>query len=97
MENSEKHPLQIVLQNLEYDCFKYSGRGMMNSECLAITTLESIGEFFSSFLGVLDLPQNENFYSSGAFEKIQDSFRSMKLDSLGHKKVIYFPTVEFIE
>ena len=105
MPNSEKHPLQAILEITKFDCFKYSGRGMMGKECLAVKCTGSPGEFFANFLGFI-VPNEDCEFSVAAYvvgfnfdvvARLQEAFRSMRQDSLGYHSVVYFPTVQFVE
>ena len=92
----EKHPLQTVLEILEFDCFNYSGRGMYGRSCLAIKTEDSLGEFFAQFLGACVSCGEDSAIDEEALAQMQEAFQEMRQDNLGSKLLIYFPKVQFL-
>jgi hypothetical protein len=91
---SQKHPLQTVLEILEYNCFKYSGRGMIGKECLAIKVdTTTIGKFFGDFLG--GISSGKDLLDTKILSQIQEAFSSMRQDTLMDSIVIYFTKVQF--
>jgi len=95
--NTEKHPLQILLEESDCNVRSYSGRGMSGKECLGVTirrggmgclvstVIEEIAERSSSSRGY-----DERF-------EISEAFRNMSTDSMGTGEIVYFPGVPFVE
>jgi hypothetical protein len=80
-----KHPLQSLLESDGLECQSYSGRNMYGQTCLGVVT--SLGELMASVTCTTDLNS----------EEVCEAVRGIKLDSLGHDTIYYFPEVSFVE
>lgn len=77
-----------ILDHLNYDIRAYSGRGMGNKTCLAITFECNVGKVIADVIRETDLDERE---------VVADAFESMKTDSIGREMIMYFPTISFKE
>lgn len=68
--------------------YAYSGRGMCGRRCLAVDTVGGIGQMFSAIV---------RYISDDNADEIAEAFNGMKIDSMGHGHVMYFPGIEFAE
>ncbi len=79
------HPLQKLLEELDYDCKSYSGRGMYGKYCLGVEVTNT-NNMISSVIRNIIFDK----------EEIADAFESMKTDSMGKENtIVYFTNVEY--
>jgi hypothetical protein len=86
-----KHPLQQAIEDADFECQSYSGRGMYGRKCLAVEIGRShdLGELFA---GILEQVEGED-----NTREIQDGLRGMCWDNMGLDMVYYFPNVPYTE
>jgi hypothetical protein len=87
----DKHPLQQVIEDADFDCRSYSGRGMYGRRCLAVEVdrEQSLGDLMAGILEAVEGEDNTR--------EIQDALRGMCWDNMGLGMVYYFPDVPFAE
>jgi hypothetical protein len=102
MDNSGKHPLQAMFEDLaeelgndEVSVRSYSGRGMYGRQCLGVDTDMDIGSLVAYVvraIGGLNAGTNEGEYT---VEQVAEAFEGMQTDSMGRGTIVYFPSVQF--
>lgn len=84
----EVHPIQRILEtNRDFDCRSYSGRGMCDKYCLAVTA-KSMAEVASYLIRNCD-EKNQ--------QVIADALELVRSDRLGLGMVFYFPQIEYVD
>jgi hypothetical protein len=78
-----KSDLQEFLEDYNFECRSYSGRGMYGRECLGVV-VDTMTEMF----GLV--------YDAGA-QGVPLGTYSMHWDSMGTSTIFYWPGVEFVE
>jgi len=98
MATTEKHALQLLLENTDYaDRLRsYSGRGMYGKSCLGVT-VSSMGDLIADLLGAAvdstqDEPDGEMSVADAA-----EAVRGMRTDNMGHDTIAYFPGVPYVD
>ena len=94
MTTNKKHALQTVLEDLDFDCRSYSGRGMYGESCLAIAG----GSIGSLIAGLVEFVWACNDASTDCISNVRDivcGLENMRSDSIGVGSVFYFPGVPF--
>lgn len=88
-----KHIIQELLeaddQNEDIEIRSYSGRGMFGRHCLAAVARSDTDVLRSLFRGLSKNPTSE------ACVRISEDLEDMKVDSLGHDFVVYWPNIPF--
>ena len=82
----EKHSLQEILDDNNYNTRAYSGRGMYGRACLGVA-VDNVGRLLS---GIVHEVNDDNR------EEIAEAFRGMAMDSLGLGTIVYFPEVTYV-
>mgnify|MGYP003336159782 CR=1 FL=1 len=75
--------LQQFLEDNEYECRSYSGRGMYGKNCLGVVVDAKIEMFHLA-------------YQAGQ-QQVQFYLEKMEWDSMGHSTIFYWPGVPFVE
>jgi hypothetical protein len=90
---SEKHVLQVMLEEAGHEPYSYSGRAMYGSKCLAVNSDVGLG----SVVGDVFQAIGERDTERGECEALAEAFHGMRTDSMGRGIVIYFPDVPYVE
>jgi hypothetical protein len=84
-----KSQLQTIIEDLDYKCRSYSGRGMFGASCLAFE-IDDLSQ-------LLQLGHDIGEYASENGMEVSYSIGKARWDNMGHDYVIYFPGVEYID
>jgi hypothetical protein len=101
MDDTEKHPLQIIIENTDFAeaLRSYSGCGMSSEECLGVTISHSLGlgRFIADVMHALINFAVDEMDGDRAADIAAQAFAVMRTDSMGSGTIVYFPGVEYIK
>ncbi len=87
-----KHIIQKLCENTDLNVRSYSGRAMYGRQCLAITC-EGAGQFINQLLH----SAVDEGLDTEDLREIADACATLREDSMGLDRVIYFPVIEFCD
>ena len=87
-----KHIIQKLCENTDLNVRSYSGRAMYGRQCLAITC-DGAGQFISTLLH----SAADEGLDTEDLREIADVCATLREDSMGLDRIIYFPNIEFCD
>jgi hypothetical protein len=84
-----KSNLQTIIEDLDYECRSYSGRGMFGSSCLAFE-IDDLSQLLQLGYDIAEYASENNL-------DVSYSLGKARWDNMGHDYIIYFPGVEYHE
>jgi len=86
----EKHILQELLENGNFECRSYSGRGMYGKECLGVVCKNERQVISKIIEALANESINDHF-------DVSDAFSEFYKDNLGSNTIVYFPGIKFVD
>lgn len=87
-----KHELQRIIEDGEFNCRSYSGRGMYGKSCLGV----EIDLNHDSSLGSL-MASIVYLTTEDCQEEVAEGLKRLRMDSLGLGQIVYFPGIPYSE
>lgn len=80
-----------AVENMGYEAYSYSGRGMCSKRCIAVNVENSgmlLVDLMAEVFDKVDAEDRERFV---------EALRNVKTDSMGHDEVVYWPRLALPE
>ena len=93
---AKKHPLQLVLEQMEAEVRSYSGRRMYGETCLGVSTDDTLSAFVADLVEALLDDGTQRSVGDVDRRDVTWALRRMQCDALGRGSIVYFPGVPFV-
>lgn len=91
----KKHILQTVLEETGHEVSSYREHSMARTRCIKTYADGGVGGVVADILSAtVDMARQDEDFDPNPIEK---ALRGMRTDSLGLNRIVYFPSVEFVE